>query len=166
VHWLLRLTLAAGLSVGLQIRSLDHVAARSSRLLPVAFGSRLIHLSDYLAQSFDFSLIGVLLQFRVFEDLQDFFQIVEGLFERTNNLGDFLDCLAQGRRTALALGSGRCCFSKRLWHRVGRLNIRSLLLRCRCWFRHRFGNILFDYLGDLRGTSSESWRTWSPWPRR
>lgn len=105
-------------------------------MLPVAFGSRLIHLSDHLAQSFDFSLIGVLLQFRVLEDLQDFLQIVEGLVECTNNLGDFLDCLAQGRRTALALGSRRCCFSKGLWRRVERFDIRSLRLRCRCWFRH------------------------------
>jgi hypothetical protein len=113
VHWLLRLTLAAGLRVILQIRSLDHVAARNSRLLPVAFGSRLIHLSDYLAQFFDFSLIGVLLQFRVLEDFQDFLQIVECLFERANNLGDFLDRLAQGRGSALARGSGRWRFSKR-----------------------------------------------------
>ena len=82
-------------------------------MLPVAFGSRLIHLSDYLAQSFDFSLIGVLLEFRVLEDLEDLLQIVERLFQGSDDLGDFLNRLAQGRGRALALGSGRGRFSKR-----------------------------------------------------
>jgi hypothetical protein len=46
------------------------IAGWRPQLLPVAFDSRLIHLADHLAQSFDFFLIGVLLQFRVIEDLR------------------------------------------------------------------------------------------------
>jgi hypothetical protein len=110
-----RLTLAAVWRANLQIRSLDHLPARIPRWLPVAFVSRLIHLSDHLAQSFDFPLIGVLLQFRVLKNLQNFFQIDECLFERSNNPGYFLDGRAQGRGAALALplGFGRGRFSKR-----------------------------------------------------
>lgn len=103
------------------------------------FAGTIVQLSQGAAKRFDFALVGELLAFCEFNELQNFFHLVNGAFERFDDLHHLVDRLADGGAAVSgfsvaltdALGQTLDAFQKRSG--LGRAR------RCRLRFRRRDG---------------------------
>ncbi len=88
------------------------------RFPPVAV--RLMDFAQRLAQRLDFAFVSEFLALGQFDEFEDFFHLVECLFQRLDNSGHFFNRLADGGGRGFDFSFGKCRRVGR-WTRLGNL---------------------------------------------